>query len=190
VVEWLQPDWVFEPAAEFFSWRSLRRRPAVELRVRRVGARAWELFRQHHYLSGAINRNATCFAAWAEGQPAAFVAAVPSCGHKRAYREHRTVCLPDFQGVGIGNAVSEYAASLFVGAGFRYSSTTSHPAMIRHRAKSTEWRMTAAPKQSGRHVGMARIAGSQGRITVSFEFVGRGRAAEAREAGLRCQRFL
>jgi hypothetical protein len=30
------------------------------------------------------------------------------------WREHRTVCQPDFQGVGLENALSEFVASKFV----------------------------------------------------------------------------
>lgn len=33
VEEWLQPDWVIEPHLGRFAWRSLRRRPEVELEV-------------------------------------------------------------------------------------------------------------------------------------------------------------
>ena len=44
------------------------------------------------------------------------------------------MCLLVFQGVGIGNAMSEFVASLFAATGKPYVSTTSHPAMIRHRA--------------------------------------------------------
>lgn len=95
---------------------------------------------------------------------------------KKIKREHRTVCLPDYQGVGIGNAMSDYIASLFRGLGFRYMSQTSHPAMIRARAKSKNWKMIRDPDRiksphsatSGRrswHV-------QEKRITASFEFIG------------------
>ena len=47
--------------------------------------------------------------------PAAFTAVLAFPHARRpGWREHRTVCLPDFQGVGIGNAMSELVASLFV----------------------------------------------------------------------------
>jgi hypothetical protein len=55
------------------------------------------------------------------------------------------VCLPDFQGVGIGNAMSEFVAAIYKATGKPYTSTTSHPAMIHHRAKSPLWRMSRKP---------------------------------------------
>ena len=41
--------------------------------------------------------------------------------------------------------MSEFVASLFAATGKNYMSTTSHPAMIRHRAKSPLWKMTRRP---------------------------------------------
>jgi hypothetical protein len=107
---------------------------------------------------------------------------------KPAWREYRTVCLPDFQGVGIGNAMSEFVASLFVTTGKPYVSTTSHPAMIRHRAKSPLWRMTRKPglasnQHSGKSTGMG-ARGAVDRITAGFEFVGAPRDAEASRLGV------
>src|SRR5262249_57232560 len=56
-------------------------------------------------------------------RPAAFTAVLHAPDPLGGYwREHRTVCLPDFQGVGIGNALSEFVASLFVATGKRYCS--------------------------------------------------------------------
>lgn len=64
------------------------------------------------------------------------------------WREHRTVCLPDFQGVGIGNAMSELIAACYRAKGDPYRSTTSHPAMIRHRMQSPHWRCMRQPSIS------------------------------------------
>jgi len=44
VEDWLQPDWVYRPAADHFQWRSLRRRPDLALEVCRCRPAAWRLF--------------------------------------------------------------------------------------------------------------------------------------------------
>src|SRR5262249_27866251 len=31
VIDWLQPDWIIEPAAQSFTWRSLQRRPELDI---------------------------------------------------------------------------------------------------------------------------------------------------------------
>jgi hypothetical protein len=185
VVDWLDPDWTYDPAADHFTWRSLRRRPSLTLEICRVRRSAWRLFKHHHYLSADLNPSAQCYVAFVEEQPAAFAAVIsgpgPRGGH---FREHRVVCLPDFQGVGIGNALSEFVASLYA-TRKRYFSRTSHPGMIRHRLRSPNWTCVSRPAFAPRHSrnGLAR-RGSSARLAASFRFVGPPRAAEAREFGV------
>ena len=172
VLDWLQPDWVFEPHTGRFHWRELQRRPAIELVISRCGTEAWALFRGHHYLSADLNHSARCFLATWRDQPVAFTAVLPSIGFKGIWREHRTVCLPDFQGVGIGNAVSVTVAALAAAAtGARYRSVTSHPAFIRARAASAEWRLAAAGSRSAKGGTMQKTGGRQ-RLAASFEYRG------------------
>ena len=77
-----------------------------------------------------------------EDRPVAFSAWLPFVGPgPKTRREHRTVTLPDYQGVGIGNALSDFVASLWAGLGYRAISTTTHPAMIRARLRSPNWQM-------------------------------------------------
>ena len=37
VIDWLQPDWMFEPATMTFQWRSLQRRPGLAVEIAREG---------------------------------------------------------------------------------------------------------------------------------------------------------
>ena len=54
VEEWLQPDWKYEQASGKFQWRLLRRRPDIQLHIRRdPRSGSSTLFRGHHYLSKA-----------------------------------------------------------------------------------------------------------------------------------------
>jgi GNAT superfamily N-acetyltransferase len=194
VLDWLEPDWAYEPhtnalrlnAAAGDDRGGLWRRPRVQLEIFPTAAATWRLFKHHHYLSAALNHSAACYAATVNGDAAAFAAVLPFPHPTRpGWREHRTVCLPDFQGIGIGNAMSEFVASLYRATGKPYTSTTSHPAMIRHRARSPLWRMARRPG-----LGAARRRGPLGRtaaidrITAGFEYIGPARAAEARRFGL------
>ena len=71
------------------------------------------------------------------------------CPQGTRWKEHRTVCLPDFQGVGIGNAMSNFIASCFHGIkGRYYLSVTANPAMVAYRAKSPLWNMTRKPSNN------------------------------------------
>lgn len=187
VEEWLQPDWVFRPSEQRFTWRCLQRRPALDLQINRVHHSAWRLFKHHHYLTASINPASFCFVAFWHGRPVAFDAWLPFFGKLKdsrpARRGHRTVCLPDYQGVGIGNALFSYAASLWRGLGYRAFSNTGHPAEIAHRLRSPLWKLTRAPSRTARGRHSIDRARASNRLTASFEYVGppldRTRALEA-----------
>lgn len=191
VEDWLQPDWVYRPAENAFTWRCLRRRPEIALSIFRAEASAWPLFAPHHYLSHALARSAVCFLATWRDRPVTFSAWLPFVGSgPPARREHRTVTLPDFQGVGIGNAISDFVASLWVGLGYRALSTTTHPAMIRARLRSPNWRMHRPPSlASGRERKMTRLRHATTRLTAGFEYVGAGLPRSVAKALLVGQAF-
>lgn len=190
VVDWLSPDWIYQPASNEFQWRCERPpRPPIPLTIVNVHRNAWCLFRKYHYLDSSLHPSANCFLAFVEKQPAALTAVI-YFPHPQSpsYREHRTVCLPDFQGVGIGNALSEYVAALY-SCKHSYTSVTGHPAMIRHRAQSPNWKMTRKPSTVNRQDGFEknrkhRIVSSRGRVTASFRYIGPRRKDEAKEFGL------
>jgi ABC-type lipoprotein export system ATPase subunit len=171
VEDWLQPDWVYRPAEQRFTWRCLQRRPQIELGIVRCQASAWRLFAHHHYLNHALNRSAACFLASWRQTPVAFSAWLPFLGKgPKGKREHRTVTLPDFQGVGIGNALSDTIAALWSALGYRVTSTTTHPAMIGARCRSPAWRLWRKPSFARDVEG--NIAHAATRLTVGFRYVG------------------
>jgi ABC-type transport system involved in cytochrome c biogenesis ATPase subunit/GNAT superfamily N-acetyltransferase len=174
VLDWLQPDWVYRPAEGQFTWRRLRRRPAIALDVRRAHASAWRLFAPHHYLNHALAPSATCFLASWRDRPVAFSAWLPFVGSKRpTRREHRAVTLPDYQGVGIGHALSGLLAAAWRGLGYRAVSTTTHPAFIAARRRSPFWVLRRAPSLArGRERRLASLRHATTRLTAGFEYTG------------------
>jgi ABC-type nitrate/sulfonate/bicarbonate transport system ATPase subunit len=188
VEAWLGPDWVYRPAENTFAWRRLRRRPRITLEIVRCRTQAWPLFAPHHYLSQGLARGAVCFlASWRE-RPVAFSAWLPFVGAgPPARREHRTVTLPDYQGVGIGNALSDLIASMWTGLGYRALSTTTHPAMIRSRLTSASWKMHRAPAlAAGRERKFRRLRHAVTRLTAGFAYVGNPMPRPMAEALMEC----
>jgi GNAT superfamily N-acetyltransferase len=173
VTEWLQPDWVIDMATSAFQWRRLRR-PPIELEIVRCRRSAWRLFARHHYLSGALSSFARCWLAMWEGVPVAFCATVSLIGHKNRRRISRIVTLPDYQGVGIGMALTETVADLNREQGYRVNITASHPAVIAHCRCSARWRAIDVKKTGSRNTDrfVKNYRGSAGRAVVSFEYVG------------------
>lgn len=88
---------------------------------------------------------------------------------KPGFREHRTVVLPPWQGMGIGGALSAWAASLFKGLGHAVWSTTGNPTVIQARRKSPIWKMVRKPGLVNPEKG--RLHADQ-RLTAGFQYLG------------------
>lgn len=177
IIEWLNPNWIYRPDVNEFTWRLLRQRPEIDLSIVRCEARAWGLFAPHHYLSHSCNPSSWCWLASWRGQPVAFTSWLPFvAGGPRGRREHRTVCLPDYQGIGIGAALCETIASMWTALGLRAVSTTTHPGVIAHRRRSRKWHMHRKPSMSGSvetNPEYRNLKHSTTRITAGFTYVGR-----------------
>lgn len=178
IVEWLQPDWFLEPHAGRFAWRSQRRRPSIDLEIRRVSNKLWLLFAPHHYMTAELNHSAQCFAAYHDGRPVAFSSWLPFVGHLKGYaqarRTHRNVCLPDFQGVGIGSALVDAIASAWLGVGLRVFHRTAHPGDIASHVRNAAWKLTAhgfTAADTGKMKSLAKTR-TVGRRAASFEYLG------------------
>lgn len=174
VEAWLQPDWTYQPATNTFTWRLLQRRPGLSLDVFRCRRAAWALFRAHHYLNHDLAPGAVCFLAVWHNRPVAFSAWVNQMSRKAGKREHRTVTLPDFQGVGIGMAMSNFCASLWKALGQRALSTTTHPAFVAARLRSPHWRLTRLPSLATSRVEHHKrgFRHATTRLTTGFEYIG------------------
>ncbi|MBL8867364.1 MAG: GNAT family N-acetyltransferase [Planctomycetia bacterium] len=173
IAEWLEPDWMLDVQTGEITRRSLRR-PQLEVAVRRADRSAWSIFRDHHYLSHDLARNATCFVAKVRGQPAAFLAVLsaPHPSHPR-WRASRIVCLPDYQGIGVGGRLTDLIAAAYSATGKEFTVVTSHPALIARMARHQHWRCISGYSFAGQFGGSMGVAPSSGlRQTASFVFNG------------------
>lgn len=182
IIPWLRPDWIYQVDTGHFEWtRGKLRRPEITLKIRRVHHSAWRIFKGHHYLTADINTAAHCYVAFLSGdgfdgeEPVAFGAALyqPHKDAKNIWRGHRTVVLPDYQGMGIGNRLSEEIAKHYLSQGMRYRSTTSHPGLFFSRQKNPRWRLVRSPSQVAARGDSGKVTGqSVGRMTATFEYIG------------------
>jgi len=107
------------------------------------------MFRNHHYLSSNINKAGRFYLGVWDGVVVSFGAVItmPNGYIKNAWRGHRTVVLPDFQGMGIGVRFSNVIAQIHLNEGHRYYSRTAHPRMINYRENSVLWKPTSKHKK-------------------------------------------
>lgn len=177
VEETLQPDWVFDVSTGEFRWECLQRKP-IEAKIFQCNYKAWQLFKGHHYLSAEINKASTVFVMEINGEPCAITALLPFPHPKKKnfWKEHRTVVLPDYQGMGLGNIMSEFSGEWLKGRGKGFTSVTSHPAMIAHRNNSDKWKMTRKPSRLAPPGTKAKVQSNKNtsisRLTASFEYRG------------------
>jgi ABC-type ATPase involved in cell division/GNAT superfamily N-acetyltransferase len=173
IVEWLQPDWILEPATMTFTWRSLQRRPQIAGHISRVPYAFWKLFAPYHYLTADLNKAASCYCLFVDNAPAAFGAMLyrPHPKVSNVYGLSRLVTLPDYQGLGLAFALTDTLASAFYTLGQRFHTYPAHPALIRSFDKSRKWKMEKrpgvwSPKSS------ANGFSKGGRPCAVFEYVG------------------
>jgi energy-coupling factor transporter ATP-binding protein EcfA2 len=182
VAAWLEADWIYDVDTGTLA-RGRLQRPPIELRIREGHRDDWRRFRRHHYLSADLHRAARIFLADVdlEGDTvnAGFFSLLPYMNrwHERGWlRGHRTVVLPDYQGLGIGNAMIEATAdALWTRERKRFRATTGAPGIIYHRRKHPEaWKLVRAPSNTparGRGSKKKKVAISAGRLTTSWIFI-------------------
>lgn len=147
IIDWLQPDWILEPATMSFRWRSLQRRPDVEVELRRVEHRTWELFAPYHYMTADLHRAAACWCLFIEGMPTAFAGVLhrPHPRRDNIKGVSRLVTLPDWQGLGLALSLVDQLGALYRGAGLELRTYPAHPALVRSFDHSPHWRLEKKP---------------------------------------------
>lgn len=149
VLDWLQPDWTFEPATGEFAWRSLQPRPQLDGSVARVRHSFWRLFAPYHYLTATLHRSAACFALFIADQPVSFIGVLhrPHPKTKNIKGITRAVTLPDWQGLGLTFHLARAVAGAYRALGYRVHHYPAHPAFIRAMDRSPDWALWRRPQQ-------------------------------------------
>lgn len=147
IIEWLEPSWVIDTNVGTLA-RGRLQRPEIRFDIYKTDYKSWRLFAKHHYLTGEINKASRCYVAVWENQLVGFSSVIryPSGTVKNAWRAHRTVILPDFQGLGIGVRFSDAIAKMYVDDGCRYFGRTANPRLGEHRQRSPHWKPTSKNK--------------------------------------------
>jgi len=148
IADWLQPDWTLVPSEGKIVWRSLQRRPEIQLDIYRITTSAWRMFEKHHYMNATINRAARCYGAFVGERMVGFFSALyfPHPHSKIIWHAHRIVVLPDWQGLGIGAIGTNWLGNTFNKEGKRFIIVTNHPGLIASHSKSNRWKFIGKAK--------------------------------------------
>ena len=188
IIEWLQPDWVFDTDLGVLDTRGSVSRPDIKIDVYETKHNTWELFKKYHYLSNEMNKSARCFIGLWNNIPVVFSGSLCLPGRipplyegdtRGKFRESRLVVLPDYQGMGIGTKFSNAIGEYFLSIGYRYFSKTAHIRMGEYRQTSPLWRATAtnlksrekSQKQSKKELWHHLVLDTK-RLCYSHEYIG------------------
>lgn len=146
ILDWVEPDWVFDTSTGQFQRGSLWRRPKFELEIWQVpDKRYWHLFAPHYYLKLPSMIAATYYVGTVDGEPVCHLGVSPrlDVGGMRA---SRMVVMPEWQGAGIGlrflNTVCELQTSGQGRYGDRVKAVyfhTSHPGLCAGLRRDVRW---------------------------------------------------
>ena len=178
ILEWLQPDWIYDlnKGGALEKGDCLRQRPQISLSVYRVTYDTWNIFKKHHYMTEEMNKSASCFVFLWDKQIVAFVGVLPqpSGYFDKAVRGSRTVVLPDFQGLGIGSKVTDFVASIYKQAGYRYFTKTVNPRLGEYRNHSGKWKTTSKNGRTIRPSKSKLNKNQKLRASYCHEYIGEG----------------
>jgi ABC-type ATPase involved in cell division len=168
VIDWLQPDWVYQPDGDVFNWRCLQRHPELVVDIYPVDKAVWAAFRQHHYMSGELLFSASCFGGFIGDECIAFSSYIhaPHRATRNIKLGHRLVVMPDYQGLGIGGRFDDWLGQYLYEKGLRYHNVVAHPAMVAYYMRSPRWRCYQRPKTtlaSGSRKAKGELKRSQGK---------------------------
>jgi ABC-type lipoprotein export system ATPase subunit len=173
VEDWLQPDWVLEPATMNFRWRSLQRHPPIAISIQRVPRKLWRVFAPFHYLTADMHTSAACYALYADGALASFAGVLyrPHATVRNVYGLSRLVTLPDFQGFGFAMILSATLGNAFKSLNQRFRTYPAHPALIRSFDRHQDWSLKKQPGDWS-HKTKTNAFRFGGRPNATFEYVG------------------
>mmetsp|Transcript_11499 Transcript_11499/g.21328 ORF Transcript_11499/g.21328 Transcript_11499/m.21328 type:complete len:834 (+) Transcript_11499:113-2614(+) len=137
--------------------------PTLDVTFERCAPWVWQFFRDHHYKTKTLSAHARTFVLRQGSELVGFVATIKQVGKKHtlpqseglggegveepkttgAWRAHRTVVLPSWQGLGLGSRLSDACAEAHrLGCCTAYLAQTVHPRFGQYRDHSPLWRAT------------------------------------------------
>jgi GNAT superfamily N-acetyltransferase len=149
IIDWLEPDWVYDTATGKYAGRGLWRRPKINVGIWQTDWRYWHIFEPHHYLKVPRVVAAFNYVAVVDGTPIAHIAFSTRPGLKEA-RACRMVVMPEWQGAGVGMRFLNATCEAWLTAANPYSKPmrtlfhTSHPGLCAALRRDQKWRQISA----------------------------------------------
>lgn len=173
ILDWVEPDWVFDTKDLRFERGLLRRRPKFELEVRKVDSSYWKYFKPHYYLDLPMPIAAEYFIGTVDGELACHLAVCPRFNGS-SYRATRLVTMPEWQGAGVGTKFLEWLCQYHLDGhgrqGKKYPTLfhTSHPQLCAYLRRSKKWIQISAMMYGGNKVRSKKSCDASGCANAGF----------------------
>jgi GNAT superfamily N-acetyltransferase len=154
IIDWLEPDWVFDTATGKYAGRGLWRRPKFEVEIWETDWRYWPLFEPHHYLKVPKMIAATNYVGVVDGEPVVHMAQSTRPGLREA-RGCRLVVMPEWQGSGVGLRFLNAICQMWLDGENRFRKPmptlfhTSHPGLCAALRRMPQWVQVSASLYGG-----------------------------------------
>ena len=154
IIDWLEPDWVYDTATGKYAGRGLWQRPRFELVIWQTDACYWPLFAPHHYLKLPLMIAATYYVGTVEGELVAHLGMSTRPGLREG-RGCRLVVMPEWQGAGVGLRFLNAICELWLQGENRYQKRmptlfhTSHPGLCAALRRQKRWVQVSATLYGG-----------------------------------------
>lgn len=177
-IDVLCPDYVIDLDDEaLYDTRGLvRRRFELQIYEKQNKHEVWNIFKQHHYLSADLNVAGKVFVAYLNEEIVGFISILPQPGvaglKYPAWRVHRLVVLPDYQGLGIAVKLLEYICDLYAYQERVMYIRTSHVKLINYLKNSKKWKGNGVLVKS--HADTGALSGRrvhETRLSTSFKYI-------------------
>lgn len=158
ILDWLEPDWVFDTRSGQLQRGSLWRRPKFDLEIFQTDGSFWPAFEPHHYLKLPRMVAAKYYVGFVDGEAVCHMAVSPKLESK-GMRACRMVVMPEWQGAGVGmRFLNEVCRLQFTEANKFHDRTqrvyfhTSHPGLCAALRRDKHW-VQVSQMMGGGHKG-------------------------------------
>lgn len=191
VLEWIEPDWIFDTAKCHFARGSLHR-PKFQLQIWQTDSSYWPLFKQHYYLKLNKPVCAQYFVGTVDGELVCHMAMSTMSRGRFDFegRGTRLVVMPEWQGAGVGLRFLNAICEMWLSGENKWKKKmtsmfhTSHPGLCAALRRDIRWAQissmlygTDKKKSANTMRGTARAGyGGHFRAVQGFRYVGAPRA--------------
>lgn len=183
VLDWIEPDWVFDTRTGELQRGALWRRPKFELEVLQTDGGYWPMFEPHHYLKLPRMVAAKYYVGFVDGEAVCHLAVSPKL-ESHGMRACRMVVMPEWQGAGVGmRFLNEVCRLQFTAANKFHERTravyfhTSHPGLCAALRRDRRW-VQVSQMMGGVHKGRSAASMAKSAVCAGVGFGGHHRAVQ------------